>query len=78
MDEFSDDDYTAQVFPDPKAPWIRVFSNGALSMGCLPIDELLANPQVRSVLVELAKATGIPFRSWYEEMSSPSAAEEED
>ena len=69
MDEFSDDDaYTAQVFPDRK-PWIRVFRNGAICLECLPIDELLANPQVKSALAELAKAKGVPFRSWVEEMS---------
>jgi hypothetical protein len=57
--------------------------NGALCLERLPIDELLANPQVKSVLRELAKANGVPFRSWYEEMAAdrfdpPSTAEEED
>lgn len=70
MDEFSADDrYTAQVFPDPKAPWIRVFRNGAMCLECLPLDELLAHPLVNLALREFADDQGAPFRSWYEEMA---------
>lgn len=70
MDEFTDDDvYSVQVFKDPKGDWLRVFRNGAMAIGRLPVARLIENPQVRSVLEELVKAEGIPFRSWYEEMS---------
>lgn len=70
MDEFSDDDvYAVEVFKDPTGDWLRVFRNGAMAIGCLPVARLIENPQVRSVLEELVKAEGIPFRSWYEEMS---------
>lgn len=70
MDEFSDDDvYAAEVHKDPKGDWLRVFRNGALCLDHLPIDRLLALPQVKGALTELAKAEGVPFRSWYEEMS---------
>lgn len=70
MDEFSDDDaYAVEVFKDPAGDWLRVFRNGAMAIGCLPVARLIENPQVRSVLEKLVKAEGIPFRSWYEEMS---------
>ena len=70
MDEFSDDDvYAVEVFKDPTGDWLRVFRNGAMAIGCLPVARLIENPQVRSVLEELVKAEGVPFRSWYEEMS---------
>jgi hypothetical protein len=70
MDEFSPDDaYEVEVHKDPTGDWLRVFRNGAMAIGCLPVARLIANPQVRSVLEELVKAEGIPFRSWYEEMS---------
>ena len=49
--------------------WLRVFRNGAMAIGCLPVSRLIENPQVRSVLAELVKAEGIPFRSWYEEFA---------
>ena len=70
MDEFSDDDaYAVEVFKSPTGDFLRVFRNGAMAIGCLPVSRLIENPQVRSVLTELVKAEGIPFRSWYEEMS---------
>ena len=71
MDEFCDDDvYAVQVFKDPKGDWLRVFRNGVMAIGCLPVARLIDNPQVRSVLEEMVKAEGIPFRSWYEEMAA--------
>jgi hypothetical protein len=70
MDEFSQDDvYAVEVFKDPKGDWLRVFRNGAIAIECLPVSKLIANPQVRSALQGLVKAEGVPFRSWYEEMS---------
>jgi hypothetical protein len=71
MDEFVDDDaYTVEVFKDPKGDWLRVFRNGTMAIRCLPVAILIENPQVRSVLRELAKAQGLPFRSCYEEMAA--------
>jgi hypothetical protein len=84
MDEFSEDDvYVVEVFKAPTGDWLRVFRNGAMAIGCLPVARLIENPQVRSVLEELVKAEGVPFRSWYEDMAAdrfdpPSTAEEED
>ena len=84
MDEFSDDDvYAVEVFKSPTGDFLRVFRNGAMAIGRLPVARLIENPQVKSILRELAKAQGLPFRSWYEEMAAdrfdpPSTAEEED
>lgn len=70
MDEFSDDDvYAVEVFKHPTGDWLRVFRNCAMAIGCLPVARLVENPQVRSVLEELVKAEGIPFKSWYEEFA---------
>ena len=39
-----------------------------MAIGCLPIADFIANPQVRNVIEELVKAHGIPFRSWLDEV----------
>ena len=59
MDEFTDDDvYSVQVFKDPTGDWLRVFRNGAMAIGCLPVARLIENPQVRSVLEEMWSLSG--------------------
>ena len=45
MDEFSDDDaYAVEVHKDPSGDWLRVFRNGAMAIGCLPVARLIENP----------------------------------
>ena len=70
MDEFSDDDvYAVEVFKDPKADWLRVFRNGAMAIGCLPVRQADRQPAARASVGAGSRSEVAPSGHRYEEMA---------